>query len=78
MRPDIQLTLLDSLNKRLIFLQEVCDNIGIDAEIIHKRAEEGGRDKNLREKYDIEIAFIANAFRQGKRKNGCYERQKRC
>ena len=53
MRPDIQLTLLDSLNKRLIFLQEVCDNIGIDAEIIHKRAEEGGRNKNLREKYDI-------------------------
>ena len=45
--------LLDSLNKRLIFLQEVCDNIGIDAEIIHKRAEEGGRDKNLREKFDI-------------------------
>ena len=53
MRPDIQLTLLDSLNKRLTFLQEVCDNIGIDAEIIHKRAEEGGRDKNLREKFDI-------------------------
>ena len=53
MRPDIQLTLLDSLNKRLIFLQEVCDNIGIDAVIIHKRAEEGGRDKNLREKFDI-------------------------
>lgn len=53
MRPDIQLTLLDSLNKRLVFLQEVCDNIGIDAEIIHKRAEEGGRDKNLREKFDI-------------------------
>ena len=53
MRPDIQLTLLDSLNKRLIFLQEVCDNISIDAEIIHKRAEEGGRDKNLREKFDI-------------------------
>lgn len=53
MRPDIQLTLLDSLNKRLIFLQEVCDKIGIDAEIIHKRAEEGGRDKNLREKFDI-------------------------
>lgn len=53
MRPDIQLTLLDSLNKRLIFLKEVCDNIDIDAEIIHKRAEEGGRDKNLREKYDI-------------------------
>lgn len=52
-RPDIKLTLLDSLNKRLVFLQEVCDNLGIDAEIIHKRAEDGGRDKALREKFDV-------------------------
>lgn len=52
-RPDIKLTLLDSLNKRLVFLREVCDNLGIDAEIIHKRAEEGGRDKTLREKFDV-------------------------
>lgn len=52
-RPDIKLTLLDSLNKRLIFLNEVCSSLGIDAEIIHKRAEEGGRDKNLRDKFDI-------------------------
>lgn len=52
-RPDIKLTLLDSLNKRLVFLQEVCDNLGLDAEIIHKRAEDGGRDKNLREKFDV-------------------------
>ena len=52
-RPDIKLTLLDSLNKRLIFLNEVCSSLGIDAEIIHKRAEEGGRDKNLRDKFEI-------------------------
>ncbi|MCI6652283.1 MAG: 16S rRNA (guanine(527)-N(7))-methyltransferase RsmG [Ruminococcus sp.] len=52
-RPDIKLTLLDSLNKRLIFLNEVCNSLGIDAEIIHKRAEEGGRDKKLRDKFDI-------------------------
>ncbi|MGN0459989.1 MAG: 16S rRNA (guanine(527)-N(7))-methyltransferase RsmG, partial [Ruminococcus sp.] len=32
---------------------EVCSSLGIDAEIIHKRAEEGGRDKNLRDKFDI-------------------------
>ena len=52
-RPDIKLTLLDSLNKRLIFLNEVCSSLKIDAEIIHKRAEEGGRDRNLRENFDI-------------------------
>lgn len=52
-RPDIKITLLDSLNKRLVFLQEVCDNLGLDAEIIHKRAEDGGRNKNLREKFDV-------------------------
>ena len=52
-RPDIKLTLLDSLNKRLIFLNEVCNSLEIDAEIIHKRAEEGGRDKKLRDKFDI-------------------------
>jgi 16S rRNA (guanine527-N7)-methyltransferase len=53
LRPDIELTLLDSLNKRLIFLQEVCDSINIDAELIHKRAEEAGRDNKLREKFDV-------------------------
>lgn len=53
MRPDIKLTLLDSLNKRLTFLNEVCNNLGIEAELIHKRAEEGGRDKSLRESFDI-------------------------
>lgn len=60
-RPDIKLTLLDSLNKRLIFLNEVCNSLEIDAEIIHKRAEEGGRDKKLRDKFDIAISrAVAN------------------
>ena len=53
MRPDICLTLLDSLNKRLNFLKEVCKELNIEAEFIHSRAEEGGRNKNLREKFDI-------------------------
>jgi 16S rRNA (guanine527-N7)-methyltransferase len=53
MRPDIRLTLLDSLNKRLIFLKEVCESINIDAELIHKRAEEAGRNKELRERFDV-------------------------
>lgn len=52
-RPDIKLTLIDSLNKRLVFLNEVCTQLGIDAELIHSRAEDGARDKKLRESFDF-------------------------
>ena len=48
MRPQIQLTLLDSLNKRLVFLKDVMDHLGLEGEILHARAEEGGRQKALR------------------------------
>ena len=52
-RPDIKLTLIDSLNKRLVFLGEVCAQLGIDAELIHSRAEDGARDEKLRESFDF-------------------------
>lgn len=52
-RPDINLTLIDSLNKRLVFLNEVCSQLGIDAELIHSRAEDGSRDEKLRESFDF-------------------------
>lgn len=52
-RPDIKLTLIDSLNKRLVFLNEVCTQLGIDAELIHSRAEDGARDEKLRESFDF-------------------------
>mgnify|MGYP003203970885 FL=1 len=52
-RPDIKLTLIDSLNKRLVFLGEVCSQLGIDAELIHSRAEDGARDEKLRESFDF-------------------------
>ncbi len=55
-RPDIKLTLLDGLNKRLTFLKAVCEELELDAEFIHARAEEGGRKKELREKFDISTA----------------------
>ena len=53
MRPDINLTLLDSLNKRLVFLEKVCDSIGIDAKFVHTRAEQGGAEFEYREKFDV-------------------------
>ncbi len=55
-RPDLQVTLLDSLNKRLIFLKEVTNKTGLDLKIIHSRAEEGGRKAELREKFDFSCA----------------------
>ena len=55
-RPDIKLTLLDSLNKRINFLNEVLKALNLEAETIHARAEEGGQNKLLREKFDFATA----------------------
>ena len=55
-RPDIKLTLLDGLNKRLTFLEAVLKETGLDAELVHKRAEECGKDKKYRERFDFATA----------------------
>ncbi len=47
-RPDLDLTLLDSLKKRLVFLQELLQELELSAKLVHSRAEEGGRRKELR------------------------------
>lgn len=53
MRPDINLCLLDSLNKRLIFLNEVVSQLNLEnVQIIHSRAEDGAKKAELREKFD--------------------------
>lgn len=55
-RPDIRLTLLDSLQKRLGFLEEVCGALGFtDVELIHARAEEGSRTE-LRDSFDVAVS----------------------
>jgi 16S rRNA (guanine527-N7)-methyltransferase len=56
-RPDLKLTLFDSLNKRILFLKAVAEKLGInDIEFIHSRAEDGGKNKQLREHYDIVVS----------------------
>ncbi len=55
-RPDIKLTLLDGLNKRLTFLEAVLKETGLEAELVHMRAEEGGKNKKYRERYDFATA----------------------
>ncbi len=52
LEPTIQLTLLDSLNKRIDFLKEVCTDLGLDdVNCVHGRAEEFAAAH--RESYDI-------------------------
>lgn len=51
-RPDINLTLLDSLNKRLTFLGELSEKLGQKNVLVHYRAENAGIDPELREKFD--------------------------
>ena len=60
--PNLDVTLFDSLNKRVNFLNEVIDELGLEGcRAIHGRAEEGGRDKNLRESFDLVVSrAVAN------------------
>lgn len=55
-RPDIELTLLDSLNKRLNFLKEVCGEIGAQSDLVHIRAEEGSRKPEYRDSFDVAVS----------------------
>lgn len=51
--PESHVTLLDSLNKRIDFLQESCDALGLtDVDCVHARAEEFGH----REEYDYAVS----------------------
>ncbi|OKZ82049.1 MAG: 16S rRNA (guanine(527)-N(7))-methyltransferase RsmG [Clostridium sp. CAG:217_53_7] len=55
-RPDLDLTLADSLHKRLVFLKDVLHGCGLVAERVHARAEILGKDPDYREQYDIATA----------------------
>ena len=53
-REDLNVTLVDSLNKRLLFLQDVIEKLGLEKiETLHFRAEEFGQNKKYRESFDI-------------------------
>ncbi len=56
-RPDLKVTLLDSLNKRLNFLNEVINSLGLKGiKTVHSRAEDGGKNPLYREKFQIATA----------------------
>lgn len=60
--PQIKITLLDSLHKRVKFLQNVCDKLGLEhVECVHGRAEDLGRQGEYREVYDLCVSrAVAN------------------
>lgn len=60
--PEIKLTLLDSLNKRVEFLKDVCAELNLnDVTFIHARAEDGAHDKQLRESFNFCVSrAVAN------------------
>ena len=55
LKPDIKLCLLDSLQKRLTFLQAVTEELKLsDVTFVHARAEDGGRDKKPERETELE------------------------
>lgn len=63
LRPDIQLTLLDSLQKRIGFLNALCQALGFaDVALLHARAEDAGRDPALRGRFDVALSRAVAPF----------------
>lgn len=60
--PNLKVTLLDSLNKRVKFLNEVINQLGLeDIEAVHGRAEDFAHNKDYREQYDFVVSrAVAN------------------
>ena len=63
-RPDLKLTLLDSLNKRITFLSAVCEAVSLPASCVHGRAEEMGSKPAYREQYDVACARAVAHLRE--------------
>ena len=61
MEPRLQLTLADSLQKRLTFLDVLLKELGLQAALVHGRAEDLGQNKLYREEYDAALSrAVAN------------------
>lgn len=55
--PNIKVTIIDSLNKRINFLNLLAEELGLaDVHFHHGRAEDFGQDKNFRAQFDIVTA----------------------
>ncbi len=62
MNPTLKITLVDSLQKRITFLEEVLKTLGLSAECVHARAEDFGRDPKYRGSYDATVSRAVAAL----------------
>ena len=54
-RPDLKLTLLDGLNKRITFLDALLARLGLAADTVHMRAEDAGQSPLYRANFDVAL-----------------------
>lgn len=60
-RPDLDVTLLDSTGKKLNVIADILSHMGLEANIVHARAEEAGRKNEYREQFNYATArAVAN------------------
>ena len=62
-RPDLEMTLMDSLNKRLTVIKDILEKLELTADVVHSRAEDSGQNKAYREKYDFSTARAVSNLR---------------
>lgn len=55
-RPRIEMTIIDSVNKKLDFIRYALYLLGIEAQVVHIRAEDAGKSEEFREKFDFASA----------------------
>lgn len=56
MHPDIHVTLMDALGKRVAFLKEVVAALGLNADCVHARCEDAAKKPEFRDTYDVACA----------------------
>lgn len=61
-RPDLKMTLLDALQKRIEFLEFVLADLGLEATCVHMRAEDAGRSPLYRAKFDHTLTRAVSAL----------------
>ena len=61
-RSDLKLTLMDSLQKRLVFLGAVLKELGLSADCVHARAEDAGQNPRYRERFDAALSRAVSAL----------------
>lgn len=62
LRPDLNVTLIDSLQKRLVFLEAVLKELKLNAELVHARAEDAGQNPKYREMFDVALTRAVSAL----------------